>query len=139
MESYFPEQDVFVAILTNVKSGEDRTGFSDQRFKLFVQIPGIVLGNVLPKEVTVPDAVLDSYTGKYQTVSGQKTIVVKRTGHTLFLEDGMPFKLYALSDRKFHMMDAPMETTVEFKKDADGKVTGLTVDRNGLYEWKKIE
>lgn len=139
MESYFPVQDVFVAVLTNVKSGEDATSFSDQRFRLFGQIPQVVLGNLMPKEDKVSDAVMDTYTGKYKTVLGQKTITVKRTGHTLFLVDGMAFRMYALTDRRFYLMDMPAETFVEFSKDNEGKVTGLIVHRNGQYEWKKIE
>ncbi|NII28853.1 serine hydrolase [Pseudoflavitalea sp. X16] len=139
MESYFPVQDVFVAVLTNVKSGEDATSFSDQRFRLFGQIPQIVLGNLMPKEAKVSDAVMDTYTGKYKTVLGQKTIMIKRNGHSLFLEDGMAFRMYALTDRRFYLIDMPAETFVVFSKDNEGKVTGLIVHRNGQYEWKKIE
>lgn len=138
-ESYFPEQDVFVTVLTNIRSAEDNTSFSDQRFRMFGQIPQIVLGNLLPKEAKVSDAVMDTYTGKYKTVLGQKTITVKRNGHNLFLVDGMAFRMYALTDCKFYLMDMPAETFVEFSKDNQGKVTGLIVHRNGQYEWKKIE
>ncbi|WP_315822933.1 hypothetical protein [Paraflavitalea speifideaquila] len=35
---------------------------------------------------------IDTYTGKYQTVSGSNTIAVKRTGHALFPIDGGPFR-----------------------------------------------
>jgi hypothetical protein len=139
MESYFPEQDVFVAMLTNVKSGEDRTSFSDQRFRLFSQVPRTVLGNLFPKAVAVPDAVLDTYAGKYQTVSGKKTIAIKRKDHTLYMVDGMEFGMHALSERRFYVMDVPAEIFVEFLSDSAGKVTGLVVEQNGRYEWKKIE
>ena len=140
VESYFPEQDVFVAVLTNVKSGEDRTSFSDQRFRLFGQVPQIVLGNLLPKEASVSDTVINTYTGKYKTVLGQKTITIKKTGHTLFLEDGMTFRMYALAGRKYYVMDLPVETIIEFTSDNTGKVNGLLVLQNGgQYEWKKIE
>jgi CubicO group peptidase (beta-lactamase class C family) len=139
LESYYPEQDVFVAMLTNVKSGEDRTDFSDKRFRLFVQVPRTVLGNLFPKAVAVPDAVLDTYTGKYQTVSGKKTISIKRKGHTLYMLDGMEFGTHALSERRFYVMDVPAEIFIEFISDSAGKVTGLIVEQNGRYEWKKIE
>jgi hypothetical protein len=34
---------------------------------------------------------------------------------------------------------APIETTVEFTRDAGGKIIGLKVEQNGTHEWKKIE
>lgn len=139
MEYYFPLQEVFVTAITNVKSGEDTTGFSDQRFGLLSQIPKMVLGNLLPKEVPVADSVLDTYVGKYQTVIGQKTIAIKRMGHALYVDDGGAMRMHALTVNKFQVIGVPVETILEFSVGKEGKVTGLTVYRNGRYEWKKIE
>jgi CubicO group peptidase (beta-lactamase class C family) len=47
LEKYFPREELYIAILTNVKSGEDKTDFSDRRFKLFAQIAALALGQVL--------------------------------------------------------------------------------------------
>lgn len=139
MEYYFPLLEVFVTAITNVKSGEDKTGFSDQRFGLLSQIPKTVLGNLLPKEVPVADSVLDTYVGKYQTVIGQKTIAIKRMGHALYVDDGGAMRMHALTENKFQVIGVPVETILEFSVGKEGKVTGLTVYRNGRYEWKKIE
>ncbi|AXY73373.1 serine hydrolase [Paraflavitalea soli] len=139
MESYYPEQDVFVAYLTNVKSGEDRTDFSDRRFRLFSKIPTMVLGDLLPKEVPIADSILDTYTGKYKAASGTKTIEVNRSGHALFLVDRVPFKMHALAENRFKVIELPIDTVVEFVRGADGKITGLKVEQNGTFEWKKIQ
>lgn len=138
-EYYFPVQDIFVVVITNLRSPEDNTDFSGERFRLMFLLPQLVLGNLLPKEVPVSDAVMDTYTGKYQTVQGSKTIEVKRTGHALFVVDGSTLKLHALTESKFQLIGVPIETTVEFTRDAGGKITGLKVEQNGTYEWKKIE
>jgi CubicO group peptidase (beta-lactamase class C family) len=138
-EYYFAVQDVFVALITNLKSGEDKSDFSDRRFRRMFQVPKLVLGNLLPKEVPVPDAVMDQYTGKYQTVQGSKTIVVKRTGHVLFVVDGSTLRLHALTESRFKLMDVPVETTIEFTRGAGGKIAGMKVEQNGTHEWKKIE
>lgn len=47
LEKYFPKEELYIAILTNVKSGEDKTDFSDRRFKLFAQIAALTLGQEL--------------------------------------------------------------------------------------------
>ena len=38
IEKYFPKKDIYVSVLTNVRSGEDTTGFSSNRFRLFEKL-----------------------------------------------------------------------------------------------------
>jgi CubicO group peptidase (beta-lactamase class C family) len=138
-EFYFPEQDVFVAAITNLRSPEDNTSFSDQRFKLMFQIPQTILGNKLLKEAVVPDSVLDTYAGKYKTVQGEKIILIKRKEHSLILVDGGEGKLHALTTTRFLVPNVPVETILEFIVGTDGKVVKMMVEQRGLHEWKKIE
>lgn len=139
-ETYFPDQDLFIATLTNVKSGEDRTSFSDERFMLFGQIPRLVLSSTMPPAVPVPEAIQLSYVGKYKIQNGQKVIAVKRIGDLLYLVDGLNFQLHPLTVTRFSLYDVPMETAIEFTKDGAGKVTGLTaIQAGGEFKWVKVE
>ena len=60
-------------------------------------------------------------------------------GHALYVDDGGAMKMHALAQNKFQVTGVPVETILEFSVDEEGKAIGLTVYRNGRYEWKKIE
>jgi CubicO group peptidase (beta-lactamase class C family) len=66
-EKYFPEEKVYAVILTNVKSGEDTTDFSERRFRLFDRVFSIAIGKSVDKEVSVDENVLQGYVGTYRT------------------------------------------------------------------------
>lgn len=136
-EWYFPDEDVFVSLFTNVKSGEDQTSFSGDRFQLFFNIPFIVFGNKVPQEVALTSAVLESYTGTYD-LDGRK-FIVDRKNDRLYLDVGKPVALHALSETSFFLPGVPSAVTLQFIKDKSGKVTGMNVWQNGLYEWKKVK
>jgi CubicO group peptidase (beta-lactamase class C family) len=84
LEKYFPTEALYIAILTNVKSGEDKTDFSDRRFKLFAQIVHLALGEEQPAAVKVNTRQLDNYTGTYQ--AGKQTIEIRSKKGTLVCE-----------------------------------------------------
>jgi CubicO group peptidase (beta-lactamase class C family) len=66
MEQYFPKDDTYVAILTNVKTVDDKTDFSDSRFRLFEKIGQLAMGKELIKEVKLDDKILKNYAGSYE-------------------------------------------------------------------------
>lgn len=140
LEGYFPQQDVFIAALTNVKSGEDRTDFSTKRFVLFNALPVLAAGNVLPQEAAVSAAALNSYAGRYKAAQGSKVITIKVQQGKLYLVDELPFRMHALSNRTFLVPDIPGDASVEFVVGVEGKVTGLIVHQSGgKYDWVKVE
>jgi len=149
LEKYFPNEDIYVAILTNVKSGEDKTDFSDNRFRLFDNITPMALGQEILKEVKVDEKTLGTYTGTYKTDS---TAVKKPGTDAIYirLEDG---KLYAslsngtgknmyLSPQSATMFVLPdvkrIHTTVEFII-TDGQVTGLYWTQEKRHKCVKVK
>lgn len=136
-EFYFPDDDVFLALSSNVKSGEDQTEFSDNRFKLFFQLPFIVFGRKVPGEIVLKKSMLDTYVGKYEMQG--RAIAVTKENDRLYLQFGMPYSLHPVSETKFIVPGAPSKCSLEFIKDQSGKVTGMVVYQNGKYEWKKTE
>ena len=91
-------------------------------------------GNTL----TVPDDVLQSYTGEYELVP-EFSITVTREGNHLYGQGtGQPrFELFPESQTKFFLkvVDAKME----FFKDDKGQVVKAILYQNGEHEAKKIK
>jgi CubicO group peptidase (beta-lactamase class C family) len=149
MEKYFPNEDTYVAILTNVKTSDDKTNFSDNRFKLFDKIISLTLGQALVTEVKVDEKILATYAGTYKADSTE----VKKPGKDAIyirLEDG---KLYAtlsngtgknmyLAPQSATMFVLPdvkrIHTTIEFII-TDGQVTGLYWTQEKRYKAIKVK
>jgi len=143
LEKYFPKEDIYISILTNVKSGEDKTDFSYNRFKLFDNITPLALGRPLVKEVNVSDSLLDDYIGTYSATFNKSTLTIYKSNGELYANlsngTGKNLVLLALSETNFFMPDAKNSyTTFEFIKE-NGKVTELIVTQDKKYEWKKIK
>lgn len=136
-EWFFPAEDVFVSLCTNVKSGEDKTSFSDNRFRLFFSIPSLVFGNKIGGEITLNNTILDRYTGKYE-MNGRKCSIY-REKERLYLELGGAFALHPVSETRFFVAGTPTATWIDFTMDKAGKTTGMIVSQNGKYEWRKTE
>jgi CubicO group peptidase (beta-lactamase class C family) len=136
-ELYFPAEDVYVALFTNVKSGEDQTAFSNNRFRLFFEIPFYAFNNKVEGELTVSKAKLDNYAGKYD-LNG-RTVLVKRKDDMLYLEFGEAFALHPISETRFIAPVVRTPTYIDFIKDNTGKVVGMSVWQGRVYAWKKIE
>lgn len=143
-EKYFPTEDVFVATLANVKSPEDKTDFSDNRYRLYENISLLSLGKRLAKEVIVSDAVLDSYIGTYKaTFKRNQTLTIYKRGNSLYADlsngTGSNMLLVAQSDTKFFLPDiVSVPTTFEFIVEK-GKTVKLIAIQDKEYEWKKIK
>ena len=82
MERYYPDENTYAEILTNVKSGEDKTDFSDKRFALFEKVSSLSAGKGLTSELAVSDSILDSYVGTYRadSIYNAEGTVLKYTG-----------------------------------------------------------
>ena len=143
-EEYFPGPDTYVAILTNVKSGEDTTDFSERRFLLFSNVISLGLGKQLPKETQVNENILNSYIGHYAaTFKKNSTLTVYRKDGQLYMDlsngTGKNMVMLAQSATKFLLPDVKsIETTCEFIS-ANGKITKLVFTQDKQYEWKKID
>ena len=143
MEKYFPANDTYVAVLTNVKSGEDKTNFSSRRLRLFNDIAYLALGNRFSREVNVNGTVLDDYTGTYELTSGKEIITIRKKHGKLYFElsngTAKNTMLSPLSETKFYPPDVRrIYTTFEFFKE-NGKVIKLIVVQDRRSEWKKVK
>jgi hypothetical protein len=98
MEKYFPGENLYAVILTNVKSGEDTTDFSEKRFRLFDKVFSLSLGNELPVEIAVSDSILESYVGTYQhykLFDTNGTFTIYKEGDEIYLSaDSASFEVY---------------------------------------------
>ncbi|MEP7377459.1 MAG: serine hydrolase domain-containing protein, partial [Chitinophagaceae bacterium] len=78
-EKYFPNEDIFVTTLANVKSPEDKTDFSEKRYKLYENISLIAIGKQLQKSIAVNNNLFDKYIGVYQlTTAKKRTITISK-------------------------------------------------------------
>jgi CubicO group peptidase (beta-lactamase class C family) len=143
LEKYFPAEDIYVAVLTNVKSSEDKTDFSDRRFRLFSQIAYVAVNNGFLKQVEVSASIQDNYVGTYQLSGSKLTLTIYKKEGKLYCDlsngSGKNMLLSPLSETKFYLPDIlRIYTTIEFIPE-DGKVTGLVCNQEKRYEFKKIK
>jgi CubicO group peptidase (beta-lactamase class C family) len=141
VEQYFPEEDVFVAILTNVQSGEDKTDFSDRRFELFNTISRLALGKSINKEITLSDADADSYTGVYTLgdASGKRNTIFRKDGHLIIqLPGGSTFKMMPVAKDRFVLVGIRTPATLTFMKDDKGEVVKLVIVQKGRFNWDRV-
>ncbi len=143
-EEYYPGKDVYVSILTNQLSGEDTTDFSDKRFRLFNNVFQLALGNMLEKEATVNDALLDEYIGTYQAViKKSETLTIYKEQGKLYMDlsnkTGRHMVMQPLSKTLFLLPDVMrIRSTAEFIRE-NGKVTKAIFTQEKAYEWIKIK
>ncbi|MBS1529918.1 MAG: serine hydrolase [Bacteroidetes bacterium] len=144
LEKYFPDEDIYIAILTNVKSGEDKTDFSDNRFRLFEKIGKLVLGRPMDNEVAVSDSILNKYAGTYSaTFKKNQTMTIHKKEGKLYMDlsngTGKNLLMVPLSETLFLLPDIKsIRTTGEFIIE-NGKVTKLIATQGKKYEWTKIK
>jgi CubicO group peptidase (beta-lactamase class C family) len=143
LEKYFPNEGTYVAILTNVKTADDKTDFSDNRFRLFDNISKLAFGETLPKEVNVSEATLDEYVGAYQVVGVKNILTVNKKNGKLYVDlsnkSGKNMVLVPISQTKFALPDIrQIYSTIEFVKE-NGKVTKAIVVQEKTYQLIKIK
>lgn len=103
-EKYFPTRDVYVSVMTNLRSTEDTTEFSTGRFNLMQNVALAAVGKLGPPPVT--GVFLDGFTGRYQSDEKPQLFF------TVYKEDGQLFA--DLSNKTGHHMRLVAETPTRF-------------------------
>jgi CubicO group peptidase (beta-lactamase class C family) len=123
MECYFPEQEIFIAILIN--------GESDGFFSMTEKLPELFATPSAPlKEIRLPDSVLQSYAGTYRwTEDTTQTITIFKKDKTLYADlsnkTGMNMPLVPQTEKFFNLpVIRRIKTTIEFIVE-NGKVREL--------------
>lgn len=143
-EEYFPDAETYIALMTNVKTGDDTTDFSDNRFRLFNNIFSLALGRSLLKEAVINDTILDKYVGIYTATfkKNSKLTIYKKDGKLYMnLSNGTGKNMVMLpqSDTTFLLPDVKwIKTSCEFINE-DGNVSKLFFTQDKRYEWKKVK
>jgi hypothetical protein len=148
IEKYYPKQDVYVSILTNLLSGEDKTDFNDKRLRLFDKISDLAAGGKLEKEIALGSASLDDYVGVYEPSpanAGKKLPTI-----TIYLENGALYAdlsngtgkhmlLVPQTETRFLLPDVKQTKTVfEFIKE-NGKTVKLVAEQGKAIEFVKVK
>ena len=78
--------------------------------------------------VNVPEAILDTYVGKYEYVAVGTIVTIRRDGEKLFVKSGTAPEgsLVARSETRFA---SPWGAIIEFQLDEEGEVTGAIVEQ----------
>lgn len=80
--------------------------------------------------VDVPEAVLETYVGRYQLAPEFVITVTHEDGRLFAQATGQPrFTLHASSQTRFYLTE--VDAQLEFNRADDGSVTGLTLHQNG--------
>jgi CubicO group peptidase (beta-lactamase class C family) len=124
---YLPDNDIFVAVLTNQLPGVEPP------LQLTMRIAALLLGKPYrePVAVALPTALLDRYCGAYVTHSGE-SLTISRSDTALVLQAGGNAlrEIYPESKVSFFFRDA--FTRLTFLDRPDGTISGLQMqDRGG--------
>jgi CubicO group peptidase (beta-lactamase class C family) len=131
----FPEQRAVVAVLGNMdfaNSGE-----------IASNLVRVLFGEKLVrpedrKPVSIDSSKLGNYVGRYEAASGQNATISVDGGKLMALISGSPREevLPEAADRFFYRST---DRVLVFERGTDGKVTGMTVHREGIEtEWKRV-
>ncbi len=137
-ESYYPNEDIFIAALFNSNS--------DSAFHVVENIEKLMMPantSKTIKEVEIPDSILLQYAGTYQFIEDTtEFITLVKQGKTLYatLSNGSGRNMY-LRPQTSTLFSLPqvwrIATTIEFLS-SSGKVTGLYWTQQKRHEMRKI-
>lgn len=136
-EKYFPTEDVYVSVMTNLRSGEDTTEFSSRRFYLMQDIALAAVGKLTAPAPAPAGVALDGFIGRYQSdVTPSLFITVYKEGGQLFAnlsnKSGRHMLLVAETPTRFYLPDVVrIRTTFEFVKG------GLIATQEKAYHFTK--
>lgn len=138
-EKYFPEDALYLVMLTNVKSGEDKTSFSEARFNLMADITRVALGEAAPTEIKLSNKELEWYTGTYQV--GKQTIDIRPGKGVLNAKASMEgdFQLAPVGGDQFMIRNANPVCIVDFVKDSAGDIVEMISFQKASFDWLKVE
>ena len=78
--------------------------------------------------IHVDPGILDIYAGTYAVTPNVDIAITLENGQLIWQGPNSPkFPLYAESESKFFLLVAPPDTFIEFRKDPQGKVTGMVM------------
>ena len=129
-EIYLPKEDVFVALFSN-STGKSPDAVSIKMAALAIGKPWNF------KEITVPENVLDQYTGVYEDETGSQRVITKE-GTQLWSQrnGGGKYQIRPYETDKFFFDDS--FTTIIFNRNSAGTVTdAVTDDRGTKVTWTK--
>lgn len=121
-----PQQKVFVAVLSNADSGNANPEV------LAKKAAALAIGKPImePKEIKLDAKALDAFTGVYETDDQDKRTFTSRDGKLMMARgDRSPAALTPYSKNGFFIPGTLAR--FEFERDAQGKVTHVTVDNEG--------
>ena len=139
-EKYFPKEDIYVGVITNVKSPEDTTDFSTKRFKLMNDISLLALGKKLRTDIQPADNILNRYVGIYRFSTSKKRLLTisKKDDYLMADISGQgSWRVLFQSTTKF-IFEGIDNGACEFIIE-NGKVSKIIVSQNGQYIWNKIQ
>lgn len=144
LEEYYPDKNVYVSILSNQLSAEDKTAFSDKRLRLFNNIFRLATGRELDKDVTPSIAGLAKYVGTYSaTFKENQTLTVYENEGKLYIDlsngTGKHILMQPLSATEFLLPDVKWQRTACEFVFKYGKVQKLIFTQDKKYEWLKTE
>ncbi|MGZ5247077.1 MAG: serine hydrolase [Flavitalea sp.] len=131
MAIYLPQQDVFVAILSNCDCNSLEI--------VAPKIAALTAGRTNEhREIAVPSMVLQGYTGVYENYKGQQRIITV-SGNKLFSQLGRgPKSLIKSYEKDKFYYDADAMATIEFAGNKKGKVEKLImINLKGVDTWNK--
>lgn len=138
IEMYYPDQDIFVALLVNSET--------DNFERFFQSISDIITGkkaNNELKEIKLSSDLLDSYTGTYKNDQYKVSIKIYRANGRIYGDlsngTGSYLMFMALTDTQFFLPDIQrVKTMAEFVKE-NGKVTKVILTQEEPIEFLKVE
>ncbi|MBS1682109.1 MAG: beta-lactamase family protein [Bacteroidetes bacterium] len=125
-EIYFPDEDVFVATLFNCEC----TPMEEISEQVALQ----AIGKTPNENIELPEAILDSYLGKYVMQEDPKRpLFVTKVGKKLIAGIANEWKaeLSALSETKFNVKNIRPAGTITFVKETDGTISKVIVNQSG--------
>jgi hypothetical protein len=139
-EKYFPTEDVYVSVMTNVLSSEDKTEFSYDRYQLMQNVALATVGRLGTAGISgVP---LGPFIGSYQADENAKVyLMIYKENGVLYADlsnkTGHHMRLVAETPTRFYLPDViRIRTTVDFIT-KNGKITGLTWTQEKPYRFTK--
>lgn len=134
---YLPEEDIFICILANTK------------FDRVQEVSNYIASILLDKPIEIfskkdiSREMLQQYIGTYELQNNDqsRTFEIKVYDNQLLLSDPKNPQSDALlvpSDKDVFILKA-MNVTFKFKRDTLGKISGYTVEQEGLYTFKKVK
>jgi CubicO group peptidase (beta-lactamase class C family) len=131
-EVYYPDQDVFIAILSNCEC--------TPVYQLIIDVSGFALGRKIQPELKINKIILEDYVGTYQLKENPKrTFLIKMDKDSLFAvaTDGRSYRLLFQTNSSFQF-NGIIDAKGEFIKE-EGKVTKFLITQNGTFEWLKVK